>query len=264
MAEDVICKQWAGQQIGLSPQETVNQNTAAGAVVGTVIGAGPEQPLAPRRGYGRWCSNRRREWTSCRSFLRRQFRSGLWLRGTTSVRYCIYAMHVCQREPHSRSRNTHSSGSTIPPPPPGSGLSRRTILRRRSHALGWGSNPLPAANQMADCLARAVSIRDADSRICFLQDSAHPFSNIECLGVPCIIILTPGCHLVVFCMKVCTSQTSIGIIYLKLKPMTAKIPHSCGTGWLIPNAFGTLPAQQIFDIRSALFPFDLFFPLHCR
>ena len=39
-AEDASCRQWAGQQIGLSPQETVNQNTAAGAVIGTLIGAG--------------------------------------------------------------------------------------------------------------------------------------------------------------------------------------------------------------------------------
>jgi hypothetical protein len=39
-AEDAICRQWARQQIGLSPQETVNQNTATGAVVGTAIGAG--------------------------------------------------------------------------------------------------------------------------------------------------------------------------------------------------------------------------------
>ena len=38
--EDATCRQWAGQQIGLSPQETVNQNTAAGAVLGTVLGAG--------------------------------------------------------------------------------------------------------------------------------------------------------------------------------------------------------------------------------
>jgi hypothetical protein len=39
-SDDLICKQWAGQQIGLSPQDTANQNTATGAVVGTVIGAG--------------------------------------------------------------------------------------------------------------------------------------------------------------------------------------------------------------------------------
>ena len=38
--EDASCRQWAGQQIGLSPQETVNQNTAAGAAIGTLIGAG--------------------------------------------------------------------------------------------------------------------------------------------------------------------------------------------------------------------------------
>ncbi|MGO9611494.1 MAG: YMGG-like glycine zipper-containing protein [Dissulfurispiraceae bacterium] len=39
-AEDAICRRWAEQQIGQSPQETANQNTAAGAVAGTAIGAG--------------------------------------------------------------------------------------------------------------------------------------------------------------------------------------------------------------------------------
>jgi outer membrane lipoprotein SlyB len=39
-AEDATCRQWAAMQIGQSPQETVNQNTAASAVAGTVIGAG--------------------------------------------------------------------------------------------------------------------------------------------------------------------------------------------------------------------------------
>jgi hypothetical protein len=39
-AEDASCKLWASQQIGLTPQETVNQNTAAGAVGGTLLGAG--------------------------------------------------------------------------------------------------------------------------------------------------------------------------------------------------------------------------------
>ncbi len=38
-AEEATCRQWAGQQIGLSPQETVNQNVATGAAVGTLVGA---------------------------------------------------------------------------------------------------------------------------------------------------------------------------------------------------------------------------------
>ncbi len=38
--EDAICRQWAEQQIGMSPQEVANQNTATGAVVGTAVGAG--------------------------------------------------------------------------------------------------------------------------------------------------------------------------------------------------------------------------------
>jgi hypothetical protein len=39
-ADDAVCRQWAAQQIGVTPQETVNQNTATGAVAGTVIGGG--------------------------------------------------------------------------------------------------------------------------------------------------------------------------------------------------------------------------------
>lgn len=39
-AEDNTCRQWARQQIGLTPQETINQNTASGAAIGTVVGAG--------------------------------------------------------------------------------------------------------------------------------------------------------------------------------------------------------------------------------
>ncbi len=39
-AEDASCRQWARQQIGASPQDTINQNTAAGAVVGGAVGAG--------------------------------------------------------------------------------------------------------------------------------------------------------------------------------------------------------------------------------
>jgi len=39
-SEDVMCRQWARQQIGLTPQETVNKSTATGAAIGTAVGAG--------------------------------------------------------------------------------------------------------------------------------------------------------------------------------------------------------------------------------
>lgn len=39
-ADDAVCRQWAGQSIGISPQQAVNQNTTSGAVVGTAVGAG--------------------------------------------------------------------------------------------------------------------------------------------------------------------------------------------------------------------------------
>jgi len=39
-ADDFACKQWANQQIGISPNDAANQNLASGAVLGTIIGAG--------------------------------------------------------------------------------------------------------------------------------------------------------------------------------------------------------------------------------
>lgn len=38
--EDASCRRWAEQQIGISPQEVVKQDTATGAAVGTAVGAG--------------------------------------------------------------------------------------------------------------------------------------------------------------------------------------------------------------------------------
>jgi hypothetical protein len=38
--EDMICRQWAGQQLGKSTQDSVNQSVVSGAAVGTAIGAG--------------------------------------------------------------------------------------------------------------------------------------------------------------------------------------------------------------------------------
>lgn len=49
--EDMICRQWAGQQLGMSAQDTANQNTATGAVVGTAIGAGAGALLGAASGH---------------------------------------------------------------------------------------------------------------------------------------------------------------------------------------------------------------------
>lgn len=40
LAEDAYCRQAAEQQIGMSPQDVANQNTATGAIVGTAVGTG--------------------------------------------------------------------------------------------------------------------------------------------------------------------------------------------------------------------------------
>jgi len=38
--DDAVCRQWAGQQIGMSAQEVADKNTVSGAAVGTIIGTG--------------------------------------------------------------------------------------------------------------------------------------------------------------------------------------------------------------------------------
>jgi hypothetical protein len=50
MADDAVCRQWAEQRLGMSPQETANQNAVTGAVVGTVIGAGVGAALGAAAG----------------------------------------------------------------------------------------------------------------------------------------------------------------------------------------------------------------------
>jgi hypothetical protein len=50
-AEDRVCRQWARRQIGVTPQEAVNQNTATGAVVGTAAGAGIGAAIGAASGH---------------------------------------------------------------------------------------------------------------------------------------------------------------------------------------------------------------------
>lgn len=50
-AEDMACRQWAGQQIGMTAQDTINQNTATSAAVGTAIGAGAGALLGAASGH---------------------------------------------------------------------------------------------------------------------------------------------------------------------------------------------------------------------
>jgi len=39
-SDDAVCRQWAAQQTGTSPNDAVNQNLVAGGVFGTLTGAG--------------------------------------------------------------------------------------------------------------------------------------------------------------------------------------------------------------------------------
>lgn len=49
--EDMICRQWASQQIGMTAQDTANSNTVTGAAVGTVLGAGAGALLGAAAGH---------------------------------------------------------------------------------------------------------------------------------------------------------------------------------------------------------------------
>ena len=50
-ADDAVCRQWASQSIGISPQETVNRNAVTGAAVGTAVGAGVGALLGAATGH---------------------------------------------------------------------------------------------------------------------------------------------------------------------------------------------------------------------
>jgi hypothetical protein len=49
--EDATCRRWAEQQIGLSPQEALEKNTASGALTGSVVGAGVGALLGAASGH---------------------------------------------------------------------------------------------------------------------------------------------------------------------------------------------------------------------
>jgi len=49
--DDYVCRRWAEQQIGMTAQETANENTVKGAAVGTVIGAGAGALLGAATGH---------------------------------------------------------------------------------------------------------------------------------------------------------------------------------------------------------------------
>jgi hypothetical protein len=49
--DDIVCRRYAEQSIGVSPQQTVNQSATTGAVVGTAIGAGVGALLGAASGH---------------------------------------------------------------------------------------------------------------------------------------------------------------------------------------------------------------------
>ena len=97
-ADDAVCRTWAAQQIGLSPQETVNQNTVTGAAIGAASGLllGTAAGADSARVYG-WEAQRRYDI----AYMQCMYAKGNQIPGVVPQTRSI------QRMP--------------PPPPPGSG-----------------------------------------------------------------------------------------------------------------------------------------------
>lgn len=49
--DDALCRQWAGQRLGMAGPDDANRNTATGSVVGTVLGAGLGAALGAASGH---------------------------------------------------------------------------------------------------------------------------------------------------------------------------------------------------------------------
>ena len=124
-SDDAMCRQWAAQQIGLSPQETINQNTVAGAAAGTVIGAGLGAVIGSASGHAGTGAA-----IGAGSGLLLGAASGAntgqyygWeaqRRYDIAYTQCMYAKGN-QIPGVTRSRSSHRYAP--PPPPPGSGYS---------------------------------------------------------------------------------------------------------------------------------------------
>lgn len=131
--EDAACRHWAERQIGLSPQETIEQNTANGAIAGTAIGVGIGALLGAASGntgagalmggasglligtasgadsgrvYG-WEAQHRYD----TAYLQCMYASGNQLAGSGRVTRRIYRTYTAPPPP--------STYESIPPPPPG-------------------------------------------------------------------------------------------------------------------------------------------------
>lgn len=124
-ADDAICRQWAAQQIGLSPQETVNQNTVTGAVAGTVIGAGLGAAIGSASGDAGagaaiGAASGLLFGTAAGADSARVYGWEAQRRYDIAYMQCMYAKGNQIPGVVTRSRSLQR---TLPPPPPGSGYS---------------------------------------------------------------------------------------------------------------------------------------------
>ena len=125
-ADDAICRQWAAQQIGLSPQETMNQNTVAGAVAGTAIGAGLGAVIGSASGHAGTgaaigAGSGLLLGTASGASTGQYYGWEAQRRYDIAYTQCMYAKGNQIPGVATRSRSSHRF--MPPPPPPGSGYS---------------------------------------------------------------------------------------------------------------------------------------------
>ena len=102
VSEESICRHYAEQQVGISPQQATQNSTATGAVAGTALGAAAGGAI----GAVVWCSGTGRSRGRRYRFARRQcgwLEQWLWsyMDDSATLRYLLPAVHVRQGESNS-------------------------------------------------------------------------------------------------------------------------------------------------------------------
>ena len=103
VSEESICRHYAEQQVGISPQQTAQNSTATGAVAGTALGAAAGGAIGAAFGSpgpGAAVGAGTGLLTGSRGWCQRWLWS--FVDHPAALRYCLPAMHVCQGQPDSR------------------------------------------------------------------------------------------------------------------------------------------------------------------
>ena len=112
-ADDATCsRQWAAQVTGQTAQDAANQSAVKSAALGTILTAGLGAIIGAAVGHwGTGAAIGAASGLFLRNSGRCRRQSGVGIRRSTSLRHCLYAMYVHQRE--CSSRNDSGTGSSL-------------------------------------------------------------------------------------------------------------------------------------------------------